>query len=70
MKRPSKKKNNPANSPDGTSADDRHLIDAEESLELSVEDKISLYWQENKSFIIACFSVLVIILVGMKFGNI
>lgn len=66
MKRPSKKKNNPANSPDGTPADDRHLIDAEESLELSVEDKISLYWQENKSFIIGCFSVLVIILVGMN----
>jgi predicted negative regulator of RcsB-dependent stress response len=66
MKRPSKKKNNNSNSPESTSADDRHLIDAEESVELSIEDKISLYWMENKLFIIGCFSVMVIILVGLN----
>ena len=64
MKRPSKKKNQ--NAPESSTADDRNLIDAEESVELSAEDKISLYWMENKSFIVGCLLTLVALLVGIN----
>ncbi|MGC6455090.1 MAG: hypothetical protein ACON39_08205 [Coraliomargaritaceae bacterium] len=64
MKRPSKKKNQ--NAVDNIAADDRNLIDTEESVELSIEDKISLYWAENKSFIAGSLAVLVLLLVGIN----
>ncbi len=66
MYRPSKKKNQNTDTPGNNTADDRHLIDTEESAELSIEDKISLYWMENKTFIAGCVAVLVLVLVGIN----
>lgn len=63
MKRPSKKKNQHDLS-NQSAADDRNLIETEESVELSIEDKISLYWMENKGFILSCAFLLVLIIVG------
>lgn len=46
--------------------DERNLIDTEESVELTIEDKIALYWMENKGFIIMSFIALAAVLVGIN----
>ena len=66
MNRPKKKKSQNPLLPEDQQIDERNLIDAEESVELSIEDKISLYWMENKSFIIGCVVVLALLLVGIN----
>lgn len=66
MNRPKHKKNKNPLLPDDQQVDERNLIDAEESVELSIEDKISIYWMENKGFIITCFIVLAGIIVGIN----
>ena len=66
MNRPKHKKSKNPLLPDDQQIDERNLIDAEESVELSIEDKISIYWMENKGFIITCFIVLAGLLVGIN----
>lgn len=66
MNRPKHKKNKNPLLPDDQQIDERNLIDAEESVELSIEDKISIYWMENKGFIITCVIVLAGLLVGIN----
>lgn len=66
MNRP--KKNNITNPtlPDDQQPDERHLIDAEESAKVSLEDRIHLYWMENKGFITACITVLALLIIGFN----
>ncbi len=60
MKRPSHKKNRPNNPTEETPViDERNLIDSDEALNLSIEDRIAMYWTENKPFVIGCFAILV-----------
>ena len=49
--------------PEDDVIDERHLIDLEESAEISFEDRVSIYWMENKSFLIGCITVLLLVAV-------
>lgn len=44
--------------------DDRNLIELELAEEISIEDRISMYWMENKRFIIGCVAALVLAIVA------
>ena len=71
MNRPQKNKiNNPTLPEDRQDlVDERNLVDVEKSEEISLEDRISMYWMENKSFISSCIFVLallIIVLNGMR----
>lgn len=46
--------------------DERNLVDVEESEEISVEDRISMYWMENKGFISACIFVLALCIIAFN----
>ena len=46
--------------------DERNLVDVQESEEISVEDRISMYWMENKSFICSCIFVLALVIIGFN----
>ena len=46
--------------------DERNLVDVQESEEISVEDRISMYWMENKSFISSCIFVLALVIIGFN----
>lgn len=49
--------------------DERNLIDVEESEEISFEDRVQIYWMENKGFVSGCILVLalgIIALNGMR----
>jgi predicted negative regulator of RcsB-dependent stress response len=68
--RPSKKKvkdpitgAEPGQNPD---VDERNLIDTAESVSLSFEDRIRIYWDENRAFIIGSIIVLIAIIVGYQ----
>lgn len=63
MHRPKKKKNSDPLLPEDNVVDERHLIDMEDSVELSIEDRISMYWMENKGFIVGCISALAVVLI-------
>ncbi len=70
MKRPQHKKNKNPNPADETPIiDERNLVGAEKSAEMSIEDRIAMYWMENKSFVIGCFTFLIafiVILNGLR----
>lgn len=67
MNRPQKKKNQDPLLPEESNVvDERNLIDTEESVELTIEDKVALYWMENKGFIIMSFIALAAVLVGIN----
>jgi predicted negative regulator of RcsB-dependent stress response len=66
MNRPKKNKIHNDTLPDDMQADDRHLIDTEESEEISFEDRIHLYWMENKGFITGCITVLALAIIGFN----
>ena len=59
MKRPQHKKNksNPL-SEETPIVDERNLVDADASAEMSIEDRTVMYWMENKSFVIGCIIFL------------
>ena len=42
------------------------MIDLDDSVELSFEDRVQIYWLENRSFIYGCITLLLIILVGYQ----
>jgi predicted negative regulator of RcsB-dependent stress response len=46
--------------------DERHLIDVEDSEEISFEDRIQMYWMENKGFISGCILVLALAIIGFN----
>ena len=46
--------------------DERNLVDVQESEEISVEDRISMYWMENKGFISSCIFVLALVIIGFN----
>jgi len=46
--------------------DERNLIDAEDSDEISFEDRIHMYWMDNKAFISGCITLLALIIIGIN----
>jgi len=66
MHRPKKNKNSDPLMPEDNIVDERNLIDMEDAAELSIEDRISMYWMENKGFIIGCISALALALVAFN----
>lgn len=67
MHRPKKNKiHNPTLPEDQQQVDERHLIDAKDSEDISFEDRMSIYWMENKAFIIGCIVVLLVAIVGFQ----
>jgi predicted negative regulator of RcsB-dependent stress response len=66
MNHPSKKKHKNPLMPEDDVIDERHLIDLEESADISFEDRVSIYWMENKSFLIGCITVLLLVVAGYQ----
>ena len=68
MNRPQKNKiSNPTLPEDQqNSVDERNLVDLEASEEISVEDRINMYWMENKSFISGCIFALALLIIGFN----
>ena len=66
MNHPPKKKHKNPLMPEDDVIDERHLIDLEESAEISFEDRVSIYWMENKGFITGCITVLLFVVAGYQ----
>ena len=66
MNRPSKNKRHNPTLPDNADVDERNLIDLEESEDISFEDRVSIYWMENKGFISGCIFVLAILIIAFN----
>ncbi len=66
MNHPPRKKHKNPLLPDDQQVDERNLIDLEDSFALSIEDRLSIYWQENKGFLIGCIIVLMLTVVGYQ----
>lgn len=66
MNRPKKQKVKNPTLPEDHQVDERHLIDTEESEDLSFEDRIHMYWMENKAFISGCILVLALLIIGFN----
>ncbi|MDQ8194521.1 hypothetical protein QEH59_08785 [Coraliomargarita sp. SDUM461004] len=66
MNRPSKNKRHNPTLPDDAVIDERNLIDVEDSEEISFEDRVSIYWMENKGFISGCVFALALLIVAFN----
>jgi len=66
MNHPKKNKIKNPTLPEDQQNDDRNLIDLELAEEISIEDRISMYWMENKGFIIGCVIALALAIVGIN----
>jgi len=66
MNRPKKNKIHNDTLPEDMQADERNLIDTEESEDISFEDRVHLYWMENKGFITGCITVLALLIIGFN----
>lgn len=66
MHRPKKLKAINPTLPDDQQIDERHLIDAEDSADISIEDRIHLYWMENRGFMIGCIALLALVIIGFN----
>lgn len=66
MHRPKKTKVLNPTLPKDQQVDERHLIDAEDSADISIEDRIHLYWMENRSFIAGCILLLALVIIGFN----
>ena len=66
MNHPPKKKHKNPLLPDDGQIDERNLVDLEESEEFSFEDRASIYWAENKGFLIGCILVLLLVVAGYQ----
>ncbi len=66
MKRPKKNKISNPTLPEDQQTDERHLIDTEDSADVSFEDRIHMYWMENKVFISGCIAVLALAIIGFN----
>ncbi|NCG08424.1 MAG: hypothetical protein GWO81_02450 [Verrucomicrobia bacterium] len=76
MKRPQRKKNEnllPEEQDEAVTIDERNLVDAEESADIAFEERVSMYWMENKAFVSGCIAVLALVIVGFNgvriYGN-
>lgn len=69
MKRPAKKKHSNPLLPEDDQIDERHLIDLEDSADISFEDRVSIYWMENKAFISGCVTILLLVIVAYQGMN-
>ena len=66
MNHPPKKKHKNPLLPDDKQVDERNFIDLEDSASLSFEDRLNIYWNENKSFLIGCIFALMLVIVGYQ----
>ncbi|HAV14575.1 MAG TPA: hypothetical protein DCX06_13955 [Opitutae bacterium] len=66
MNRPQKNKIKNPTLPDDQQVDERNLVDLEDSVDISIEDRISMYWMENKGFISACITVLALLIIAFN----
>tara|TARA_B100000989_G_scaffold122206_1_gene90250 strand:- start:411 stop:1103 length:693 start_codon:yes stop_codon:yes gene_type:complete len=68
MNRPQKNKINNPTLPEEQQGlvDERNLVDVQESEEISIEDRISMYWMENKGFISSCILLLALFIIGFN----
>lgn len=66
MNHPPKKKHKDPLLPENDQVDERNLIDIEDSVSLSFEDRVNIYWKENKGFLVGCILVLFLITVGYQ----
>lgn len=69
MNRPNKQRIKNPTLPEDQQIDERHLVDTEDSEEISFEDRIRLYWMDNKGFISGCIILLALLIIafnGMK----
>jgi predicted negative regulator of RcsB-dependent stress response len=66
MKRPKKNKIHNPTLPDDQQIDERNLVDLEDSVDISIEDRISMYWMENKAFLTGCITVLALLIIGFN----
>ena len=46
--------------------DERNLVDLEDSSEVSIEDRISVYWMENKSFVSGSIILLLLLVIAFN----
>ena len=68
MHRPKKNKIHNPTQPDDQQdiVDERHLVDAKDSEDISFEDRVSIYWSENKGFISGSIAVLALVIIGFN----
>jgi len=66
MKRPKKNKIHNDTLPADMQVDERNLVDADESEDLSFEDRAHVYWMENKGFITGCIILLALLIIGFN----
>lgn len=66
MNHPPKKKHKNPLMPEDDVVDERHLVGLEESAEISFEDRVNVYWIENKGFILGCIAVLFLFVAGYQ----
>ena len=68
MNRPKKNKINNPTLPEENNdiVDERNLIDLEDSAEVSIEDRISVYWMENKSFVSGSIILLLLLVIAFN----
>ena len=68
MNRPQKNKINNSTLPEDRQdlVDERNLVDVEKSEEISFEDRISMYWMENKGFVGSCILVFALFIIGFN----
>ncbi|MGJ8652190.1 MAG: tetratricopeptide repeat protein [Opitutaceae bacterium] len=66
MNHPKHKKSKNPTLPDDQQVDERNLVGLEDSVEISIEDRISMYWMENKGFITGCITVLALIIIAIN----
>ena len=66
MNRPQKNKAKNPTLPEDEIVDERNLIDVEDSADISIEDRIHMYWMENKGFVSTCVTVLALAIIAVN----
>ena len=76
MKRPQHKKNKnlfPEPKDEAANIDERNLVDAEETTDIAFEERVSMYWMENKAFVTGCILTLALVIIAFNgvriYGN-
>ncbi|CAI8300848.1 MAG: Uncharacterised protein [Opitutia bacterium UBA7350] len=76
MKRPQQKKNKnlfPETQEEAATIDERNLVDAENTSDIAFEERVSMYWMENKGFVTGCILALALVIIGLNgvriYGN-
>ena len=66
MNRPKKNKATNPTLREDQQIDERNLVHADESEEISIEERIRLYWIDNKGFISGCVLFLALVIIGIN----